>query len=224
MAVRHGVDQLDIDPEPGSLALHRAFHDSRNAEFPSYLRHRLCRSPITQDGGPGNHLQLADSGHVGQDVVMNSCGEGIGLIVAAHIDKRQNGERFFGRTADGGGPFTQVREPVNREDQYSRNQYANDDEIDSTSVSPAARQAAIHLFFQSQAFGGQFQKPRSDQGQGKAHRQQNKHQGQTAFGQTQDRKRDISNLQNQPGGNGVCHRHSKNVTLLQLVEKVSWTH
>ena len=99
----HRVDQLDIDADPLSLAPDTAFQDGRYIQRLADFANIVRLSAIGQDRGPRDHLQIADLGEVGQDVILNPIGE-IGIRgVGAEIREGQNRDRFFQLPGSGAG-------------------------------------------------------------------------------------------------------------------------
>src|SRR4051794_12191437 len=93
MIARRAIDQLRSDPHPAARLPDTTFEEVANSEFLADLL-RLDHFTLVQEGRvTGDNEEARELGEVGDEVFGNPVTEVFLLRVAAHIGKRQYGNR-----------------------------------------------------------------------------------------------------------------------------------
>ena len=87
-----GVDELCCDPYAPGLVLDRAFQHIAYAEFLADLPHIDGLALVDPGRVARDHVQIAETGKVGDDVLGDPVREPAGCLVAAQIVERQHGD------------------------------------------------------------------------------------------------------------------------------------
>src|SRR5262245_24739997 len=95
MRVGMGVEQLNVYAHFVSGSLHAAFEHSSHAEFAGYRLQVFWRAFVFGCRFSRNHLQVADAGALGQDLILNAVGEVSIVWVAAQIIEGENRDAFI---------------------------------------------------------------------------------------------------------------------------------
>ena len=103
MGLGLAVDKLNSDSDPIPRLANAPFGDVVHPELARDLLGLDGLALVHEHGVAGDHEQLAEARHFGDDVLSEPVDEKLLLRVAAHIVERQNGDR---------GPFGARRERV----------------------------------------------------------------------------------------------------------------
>ncbi len=96
MLLGAGIHQVDDDPDPRPRLAHASLEDRSNAELFRDRGDLLGRLLVLHRGRPGDHLERADLGELGDDVVGDPVAEVLVLGIGAHVLERQHGDRLRG--------------------------------------------------------------------------------------------------------------------------------
>ncbi len=211
-----GTDQLRRNPDPVARKLHAAFEDVRDLQRQTDVAHCGLLVLERETRRPRGHLQVRNLCQHVQQRFGQAVGEVLVVVVARHVDERQNGNRSAADFGAFGLRFVDGRPPAQDPEGHDQDRDHGDHDIIEAPV-PAARPRALgDLRITFDALWRHFEKPGEQHDRYEAERKDEDHRAGRPRGRAEFRQDRRQDLRQQPADDEIGERHPEDVAATEF--------